>query len=184
MSQYADNIQLLLGPRIESAYGRKEADSLYWQMALRALQDKTRLIVENVGEDFVAYLCTPWAAKDRLDGSGTTLLGWEYGKMREAHPILTGIYMDTSLAGFRFGLMLSVILLVSGIWQRRRHRRQKEKNENIGMWGFLGANLLLQAIWYTMSAAGMMESKNGIVGMLLWYTLLLYSAFCVNEEES
>ena len=52
------------------------------------------------------------------------------------------------------------------------------------MWGFLGANLLLQAIWYTMSAAGMMESKNGIVGMLLWYTLLLYSAFCVNEEES
>ena len=184
MSQYADNIQLLLGPRIESAYGRKEADSLYWQMALRALQDKTRLIVENVGEDFVAYLCTPWAAKDRLDGSGTTLLGWEYGKMREAHPILTGIYRDVSFAGFRFGMALSVILLVSGIWQRRQHRPQKEKNKNPGMWGFLGANLLLQAIWYTMSAAGMMESKNGIVGMLLWYTLLLYSAFCVNEEES
>lgn len=184
MSQYADNIQLLLGPRIESAYGRKEADSLYWQMALRALQDKTRLIVENVGEDFVAYLCTPWAAKDRLDGSGTTLLGWEYGKMREAHPILTGICMDVSFAGFRFGLALSVILLVSGIWQRRQHRPQKEKNKNPGMWGFLGANLLLQAIWYTMSAAGMMESKNGIVGMVLWYTLLLYSAFCVNEEES
>lgn len=52
------------------------------------------------------------------------------------------------------------------------------------MRGFLGANLLLQAIWYTMAAAGMMESKNGIVGMLLWYTLLLYSAFCVNEEKA
>ena len=92
--------------------------------------------------------------------------------------------MDVSFEGFRFGLALSVILLVSGIWQRRQHRPQKEKNKNPGMWGFLGANLLLQAIWYTMSAAGMMESKNGIVGMLLWYTLLLYSAFCVNEEES
>ena len=184
MSQYADNIQLLLGPRIESTYGRKEADSLYWQMALRALQDKTRLIVENVGEDFAAYLCMPWAAKDRLDGSGTTLLGWEYGKIREAHPILTGIYMDVSFAGFRFGLALSMILLASGIWQRRQHRPQKEKNKNPGMWRSLGANLLLQAVWYTMSAAGMLESKNGIVGMLLWYTLLLYSAFCVNEEES
>ncbi len=184
MSQYADNIQLLLGPRIESIYGRKEADRLYWQMALRALQDKTRLIVENVSEDFAAYLCMPWAAKDRLDGSGTTLLGWEYGKIREAHPILTRIYMDASFAGFRFGLALSMILLASRIWQRRQHRPQKEKNKNPGMWGFLGANLLLQAVWYTMSAAGMLESKNGIVGMLLWYTLLLYSAFCVNEEKS
>lgn len=184
MSQYADNIQLLLGPRIESAYGREEADRLYWQMALRALQDKTRLIVENVGEDFVAYLCTPWAAKDRLDGSGTTLLGWEYGKMRKAHPVLTGIYMKFSLTGFRLGLALSVILLGGRLWQRRRHRIPKEKTKNPGMWGFLGANLLLQAVWYTMSAAGMMESKNGIVGILLWYTLLLYSAFGVNEEEA
>lgn len=185
ISRYADNVQLIFGPMTEQAYGRQKADALYWQMALRCLQDRTKEVVTAVSGDFLAYLFTPWRVKDQLDGSGISYSGWNYSKMRSAVPGLTKWYMDYGLVSFRFGIVIALLCGLAGLLFGKcaacaEGRRLPdggplscEDNRRSplgrGIWLFTVVCVLWQALWYTMSGAGMMDYKNVLPVILLWY---------------
>lgn len=170
ISQYADNVQLVFGPMVERAYGREHADELYWQMAIRCLGDRTREIVTAVGKDFVAYLFAPWKVKDQLDGSGLSYSGWNYGKMRTAVPKWTRWYMDYGLVSFRFGIVAAVLYGLT--FFTGSVTTSAGKKERKGIWLFSAICVLSQVLWYTLSAAGMMDYKNVLSVIQLWYAAI------------
>lgn len=167
ISQYADNVQLVFGPMVEAAYGQEEADRLYWNMALQCVKDRTKETLQAIGEDLKAYLCPPWVVKDQLDGAGLSYSGWNYGKMRSAAPALTKWYVNYGLYVFRVGI---VIALAYGVLKRLYKKKGRKKR--CGAIILSVSCIILQAVWYTMSGAGMMDYGNVCVITMLWYSII------------
>lgn len=167
ISQYADNVQLIFGPLVQGAYGRKEADSLYWYMAIRCLNDRTKETLQALFEDLKAYLCPQWVVKEQLDGAGLSYSGWNYGQMRTGAPMLTKWYVNYGLFVFRVEIAISI--LYGSIKLFCRKRGEKRRRSVTALFLFC---IILQAVWYTMSGAGMMDYGNVCVVTILWYSVI------------
>ena len=166
ISQYADNVQLVFGPMVETAYGQEEANRLYWYMALRCLKDRTKEILQAIGEDLKAYLCPPLVVKEQLDGAGLSYSGWNYGKMRSAAPALTKWYVNYGLYVFRVGIVIALAYGVLNLYKR------KDRQKQCGTIVLSVSCIILQAVWYTVSGAGMMDYGNVCVVTMLWYSTI------------
>lgn len=179
ISVRADSVQTVFGPIVESAFGKKAADRYYWQMAISCLQVRTKENVETMWQDFAAYFCVPWSLKTQLGSGGRSFSGWNYGQMRENAPVLTGYYVHYSLWMFRIGMLIAVCVTAAGLKGRWRKR--------ISGWMLLTVLCLVwQAVWYTMSGAGMMDYLNVPVTAVLWYTCLTAACRqikCLWEKE-
>ncbi|MBQ8230338.1 MAG: hypothetical protein IJZ34_00200 [Lachnospiraceae bacterium] len=167
ISQYADNVQLIFGPLVEGAYGREEADRLYWYMAIRCLNDRTKETLQALFEDLEAYLCPPWVVKEQLDGAGLSYSGWNYGQMRAAAPMLTKWYVNYGLFVFRVEIGISVLYGIIKLFCRKRGEKRRRSVTALFLFCFI-----LQAVWYTMSGAGMMDYGNVCVVTILWYSAI------------
>ena len=167
ISQYADNVQLVFGPMVENAYGREVADELYWNMALRCLKDRTKETLQAIGEDLKAYLCPPWVVKEQLDGAGLSYSGFHYGKMRSKVPELTKWYVTYGLYVFRVGIVIALAYGVCKLVFKKKGRKMR-----YGPAVLSASCMILQAVWYTMSGAGMMDYGNVCIVTMLWYSTI------------
>ena len=169
ISAHADLVQTSFGPMVEEAYGKDKADEMYWQMAINCFTVRTKEVITAIGEDFVAYLFTPWQGKSHLDGSGLSYSGWHYDKMRTETPKLTRWYVDYGLISFGIGMILVVCLeIVKCI--KARHIRVTGCRAGCSLPLLC---VLFQVVWYTMAGAGMMDYRNVPVVILLWYYVLI-----------
>ena len=167
ISQYADNVQLIFGPLVENAYGLEEADRLYRYMAIRCLNDRTKETLQALFEDLQAYLCPPWVVKEQLDGAGLSYSGWNYGQMRNASPVLTKWYVNYGLFVFRVEIGISVLYGIIKLFGRKRGEKRRCSVAALSI-----SCIILQAVWYTMSGAGMMDYGNVCVVTILWYSAI------------
>ena len=167
ISQYADNVQLIFGPMVEEAYGREEADRLYWYMGIRCLNDRTKEILQALFEDLAAYLSPPWVVKDQLDGAGLSYSGWNYGQMRGRAPVLTKWYVNYGLFVFRVEIGIAFVYGIAKLLCRKRGEKRRRS-----VAALLLSCIILQAVWYTMSGAGMMDYGNVCVVTILWYSAI------------
>lgn len=165
ISDYADQVQTVFGPLVEGNYGQDKANDLYIQMARSCLEYRTKEVLTAIGEDFVAYVSPVWMVKEQLDGAGLTYTGYHYDKMRENTPLLTKWYVHYGLSGFRAAFLLAVVCGCGKLYDTCRKRHFK----GVTVVGMLMVVVLLQAFWYTMSGAGMMEYGNVCVIQMLWY---------------
>ncbi len=165
MTWHADDVQRKFGPLVEEAYGRKEADRLYFRMAFSCLKVRTKEVLLAVGEDFAAYLLAPFAIPVQLNGKGLSLSGWNYSKMRCRMPRFTGLFIGYGAVAVRIGLLLALVIL---FLQRKGSPKEKQERNVL----FLSC-MLLQAVWYTFSCAGMMDYGNVPFVIQFWYILLL-----------
>jgi hypothetical protein len=113
--------------------------------------------------DFVEY-----AAGIALKGDREGLW-YLYDKMRENAPKITKVYVNWGLSVFRTALLFAVVCGVSACIL---NRKQKKRN-SIGLLIMLSGCVLLHALWYTMSGAGMMEYGNVCVIQMLWYCAIV-----------
>lgn len=176
MTWHADDVQRKFGPLVEEAYGRKEADRLYFQMAFSCLKVRTKEVLSAIGEDFAAYLLAPFAIPVQLNGTGLSLSGWNYGKMRCRMPHFTGLLIGYDAVAVRIGMLL--ILVIFFLQRKAAHKGaqgtpqgvpRKKQERNVL---FLSC-MLFQAVWYTFSGAGMMDYGNVPFVIQFWYILLL-----------
>lgn len=177
ISAKSDRVQTVFGPMVESAYGKEAADRYYWQMARQCFEVRTKEIVGTIWQDFTAYLCVPLSLKCQLDGGGLSFSGWNYGQMREHAPVLTRYYVHYSLWMFRIGMVIAACVALAAFVKKRKEKRKGRCRGLLlaAVW------LLLPAVWYTMSGAGMMDYLNVTPVTAIWYTCLP-AAFAVLEK--
>lgn len=178
VDRYADNVKLVLGPLLENAFGKEQADAYYLQMAWQCFTDRTKEILPGILEDFTSYLFTPFAIDYQLSGGGYSYSGWNFDRMWEQGKILTGYYVKHSLNGFMVGFVILLASLI-GQWPDR-----KKRVDGAGLFLLCVVCALTQTIWYTMSGACMMDYKNVPVIVLLWYACVLLGLKKLTGEET
>lgn len=162
ISERADEVQLTFGPLLEERFGREKANVYYWNMAMQCMQVRTRENLAAIGKDLMSYFCVPVSLKMQLNGMSGSYSGWNYGRMREAMPVLTKYYVRYSLWFFVIaGVCLAGIAVTAKPGMR----------ETGG--AMLTAAVIFQVLWYTMSGAGMMDYMNVPVVTALWFGGLL-----------
>lgn len=173
IDKYADNVKILLGPLFEEAFGREQANTYYWKMALRCFSDRTKEILPRITEDFLCYLFTPFAIMYHFEGGGYSYTGWNFDRMWQQHRTLTSIYVEYSLYSFSIGMAVVLLyLLIRGIYQRRC-RAEKKRLPEKGIPVLCLLCMLTQTVWYTMSGTYMMDYKNVPLLLMLWYVCIL-----------
>ena len=177
IDQYADNVKLVMGPLFEEAFGKEQANSYYWQIALRCFSDRTKEILPRIGEDFVSYLFTPFAIVYQLSGGGYSYSGWNFDRMWEQEKALTSFYVEYSMYSFVVGMaILLIYLLVEYVGKKKRPNVNGEMLLCI-------LCVLSQAIWYTMSGTYMMDYKNVPLIILLWHSVIIWGVEKINGCE-
>lgn len=175
----AEAVQRDFGPMVEQAYGKERALQLYAQMAKASLEVRTKDVLHEMWEDLKAYICTPLGVYGQLRGAEQiSYSGWNYKNMSEQCPQITRPYVFCG-----FGLWFAEIFCFAGVVVRRlllwkkEGESDKEKTHSHAFFWIAGLCVLSQAVWYTMSGAGMMDYLNVPVITVLWYALPIYLIF-------
>ncbi len=166
ISWHADNVINEFGPLIEGQYGADRAQELYWQMIKTSSDIHTKDIVIAVGRDALAYSVPPIMFMESLvNGGFESYFGRNYEIMKTQKPGLTKEYIDFSNWWFVAGIVFSGILLLG--FRKRLKLEQPIKTTFF----LLSAGVIIA--YYTLSGAGIMDYKNSIFIMTLWYGWML-----------
>ena len=173
ISWHVDNVINEFGPLIENQYGVEKAQKLYWEMIKIASDIHTKDIVFAMGSDVLSYSFPPiMFMKTLTDGGKESYFGRNYEIMKAKMPALTKEYVHFSNWWFVAGIVLSGILWIcSGI----------KINLRIPVLLLLSAGVMIG--YYTLSGAGIMDYKNAIFVMMLWYAWMLKIIKESNKHE-
>ncbi len=185
----ADQVAEEFGPRVEAAYGLKEARRLYREMAFRCFDLRTKEKLTEIGQDFLAYFAAPWCVWKQLVGSweGLSYSGWNYRIMTALFPVLTKWYVRAGYSGLCAGLAGALLLKILDRQSRKSLSRVSAKNPAKRGWPLVVLAVicvLWQAAWYTMSGAGMMDFCNVPGIFVFWYFGIPISLKTTSEEPS
>lgn len=174
ISKYADNVKTVLGPLLEDAFGKKQANAYYWEMGLRCLSDRTKEVVSRIVADFIAYLFPPASVGWQLSGGGVSYSGWNFDRMWEQAKPLTGFYVEYSVGSHIVGMLFAMLtFLVKKTKYSKTVGYPKTAICKGSIW-LVGICMLMQAVWYTMSGTYMMDYKNVPIIIILWYACILW----------
>ncbi len=166
VSRDPEKVLTEFGIRLEEAYGKEAAQSLYWDMAGTALQVRTREIAADIAGDFLSYCFPPVSLGLALRGESVSLNGWNYGEMAQRTPVLARYYVSYSCRAFP---VLVVLLTVGWALDLKRCGKCGKGEEGFGAiaaWSAAGA--FLAAAWYTLSRAGMQDCRNAAWIQMAW----------------
>ncbi len=174
ISWHADNVINEFGPLIENYYGVEKAQKLYWEMVKISSNIHTKDIVFAVTSDVLSYSVPPiMFMKSLADGGNESYFGRNYEIMKSQRPGLTKEYVHFSNWWFVVVIILSGILWIC--------LGEKIKHPRILVLLLLSAGVLIG--YYTLSGAGIMDYKNAIFIMMLWYSWMLKMIKENNKNE-
>lgn len=177
ISCYSENVKLIFGPLVETHYGKRRANELYWEMSIRCLGDRTKEVVGPIVTDLAAYSCAPISVLRQLKGNGLSFSGSNYDRMHGKTPALKKWYVYYSLYLFWVGL---VLFLIKGIVNFFRKDKTLYYRKFVV---FCVLNAVVQIVWYTMSGAGMMDYRNVLFTTVIWYGCLLIGYRMYDRKE-
>ena len=180
IAQHPEMVIYEFGPMVEATYGKERADDFYWHMSKKALSLDTRNIVGNIMEDTVAYLCPPLTMFLQLHGMdvGEAYTGWNYGRMKDYAPVLTGNYVNYSLSAWCILLVLCALL---GILSEREKKATDKSNKKQWIGLYLGTVSIAVNLWYVMTSGNMQDYKKVMLNSILWAFLYAWMA-CKSSE--
>lgn len=172
LSTYPETVIYEFGPGIEAMFGKEEANNIYFEMAKRTWQLDTKNICVNILKDGMAYICPPFTAYLQLHGMGNSYTGWNYGRMKDYAPGITGYYMEYALNAWLYIWVAGVILRILSVCGVTEKKEEKKKNVfSTTLYGgtiALGVNL-----WYVVMSGNMQDYKKVIVCSLFWAMLFV-----------
>lgn len=158
ISHRVDAVERDFIPALEKRYGRERAKQLCMQMARSCLKYRTREITAEILTDLKDYLLVPFTIEGNLKGEGSSLTGWNYGRMKAHTPVLVKYYYQYAF------LELPVLLLVS-LLLRFLQRRNKVSAE----WKLLLFSGIFYAAWYALKSNIPMDHKLVLPVLFIWY---------------
>lgn len=196
-AEWLDKREDLVGeefyPLLVETYGKEKAVKLCVRMGRSCLEVRTKEVLGEIGRDFKDYLLLPFTIENNLRGEGTSLTGWNYGRMKEHTPVLVKYY-------YRYGIfVLPVLLLVSvllwcmerggrsGRFLREKSSGERTEGSSPGRrtekgipteWKFALFTLLLYAFWYTMRSNIPVDYKFGLPILFFWYLASVSGLLC------
>lgn len=182
-----ENVITVFGPAMDRAYGREMAASVYRQMAKVSWEVRTKDVVYEIAADAAAYFCPQISVQYHLSGKGVSYSGWNYSRMQEHTPALSGFYVDYSLKCWNAAAVLSLLLLF--LQKALKIRRKGRKALGPAHKGTALTVLLTVAVWtfwYTMSGSGMQDYRNVLPVTALWTVFILigWEAGAADDEKA
>lgn len=171
LAMYPEKVIYEFGPVLEQTYGKERAEEIYLEMSKTAISLDTKNIVLNMAREGAAYVCPPLTMLLQLKGVGVSYTGWNYGRMKDYAPELTGYYVNYALYTWVCVFGLSVVL-----WWLNRNTGQEGRVCKQKMWtgGFIGTVSLVINLWYVMCSGNMQDYKKVIVNSVLCAFLVIW----------
>jgi len=167
--QREEAVENYFGPLMEKAYGEKEANRIYLQMARRCFMDRTKAIVTEIARDFADYAMIPFTIEKNLKGEGTSLTAWNYGRMKACAPELVRYY-------FRYSLYILPVLLLGSLLVCCGKMSSEVKT-------FVGT-AVIYALWYTLRSNKPIDYKLVLPIIVIWYLLAVWGLMKQEEEKA
>lgn len=176
VARYADEMERMLQPQIETVLGEERAQELYWEAAKTVFAYNKRNIVHAVVWDVVSYTVPPIATQMLLEGRGNdSYVGRNYEIMRQKTPGLTKWYVDYSCWWFAVGIGVALVTEVLLLCCKRKFRVYPPIICIVTAAVFVG--------WYVMQGAGIWDYKNAPVVVAIWgLWMILQISRTVDEE--
>ena len=162
-SQYPEVIDYEFGPKLQGVYGVEEANHIFWQMACANIGVSTKKVVESIGKDLMWNINPILGFQISLKNNGTTLVGWNYGRLQDHTPLITKYYVKVSMISWNIMCSLGILLYIYS-WIKRR---QEEKCGTFGVKYLITASAVSMILWYTL-VCSMQDYKQMMPVILLW----------------
>jgi len=179
MSQAPELVDTQFGPILEEKYGRKEANRMYWEMALTSFASGSKQTLKNISRDFLANLCPQAGFQVSLADNENTLNGWNYARLTDQSPVAAKYYLKVSMAGWNFMCLWGVL---QWIFQTAARIRQKKTNQSGKIWSVVLISLLGMTVWYTMSR-GMQDYKYVMMNSFFWLMPVIRGYLCIIKKR-
>lgn len=172
----SQNMLSLLMPEMEKGLGVERARKYYIEISRLVWDMNYFQVCYEMLWDAVGNVVPPVALQELLDGRGYISAGpRNYETMRQECPVLTKYYMQYAAWWFVTGSLLAALVFGAERIQKQRLRI------------FSGVICLLSAVamvvWYTMSAAGAWDYKDGLFAGALWIIWMIGMAVKGTEER-
>lgn len=166
ISWYADRVRTQFGPLVEKATGLERAGQLYRQMAKTCFEIHTKEIAGAMLYDTAAYTFSPVFLGESLRGrGGYSFSGRNYEIMKAAAPGLTRSYVRYGSWWFLIGIVLGAAGFAV--------RSPGNKLDRLGPVVLLVVSCMAMTAFYTLSGAGIMDYKNTLFVVILWYAWMM-----------
>lgn len=176
-SLYPERIMYEFGPRLELALGKEQANTLYWQMAKDSFLIGKKDALWAIGRDILINIAGPIGIQIQWMGKGISYAGWNYGRLLEYTPALTGYYV--SFAKYSFDFMLLMMLTVCLLLKGSRKAALLDK--------FYWLVLLVigvMTIWSTMTGNGMQDYLKVVPINVCWCLLPVWGCtMCIKNTK-
>lgn len=171
-----DNMDRIMKPLMEAAFGSGQADAYYREIAENAWTHRASVILTHMRWDVLGYGMTPVILQEQLRGGCyDSYSGRNYEIMRNHTPSLTKHYVRYSCWWFGVCIVLALLLTVAYCAQAKGFIW---RDLGKGLWVcILSAGVLVA--WYTMQGSGIMDYKASFAVSSLW---LIWALTAMREE--
>lgn len=108
ISRFENKVVDEFGPKMEQAYGEKEARRHYLAMTKSTITQRTKEVCLDILADARDYALIPYTEMRNLKGIGTSETGWNYRKWMEHSGLVERAY-------WWYGRAISLLLAVAGL---------------------------------------------------------------------
>ena len=162
----AEQMQYVIGPLVETAYGLEVADNLYMEAVKNQFSYNKKAIFKAVTGDFLGYALTPYSTMSYITGQEGAAFGKLYSLMSVSYPHMVYTYYCISFVAL---FLLTMAALLKAV--KEKVVVQKEKMKKIL---FFAAIILYQALWYAI------VNVQGVDYRYVLLNVVLFSLFAVS----
>ncbi len=167
ISTFPEKVIYEFGPQMDKELGYEAANNLYKDMVKKTLEMDTKYVITNILKDGGAYLCPPLTMYLQLHGVGSSYTGWNYGRMKDHSPRLTDLYVEISLNGWIYLMIISVVLYILGAFPKEWKPKVRREGAHRSMLLCFLAGLVIN-VYYVMASGHMQDYKKVLVISALW----------------
>lgn len=171
------NMERVLKPAVEGAFGKGKAQEYYRMMADVACRLRWPRIVRQIGWDALIYAMPLAVLQEQLKGVGyESCSGRNYEIMGISHPVLTKYYMSYGCWWFVTAFTgTAAFLILAAVSGRKPVQR---KTWVLGMGFLVSAGVIL--VYYVMRGAGIADYMDTSALSVVWTAAAL---FCMGEKQ-
>ena len=166
-NKYPERMTLILGEKVDGAYGRSRAREIYGELAKAAWKVRLKRTLREMLGDVAGYALVPAAQLGMMDGSThSSYFANDYEIMRMKHPVLTSLYVRYGGWLFSGALVISLLMMVSRmVLEKAKQRRGYLRLAA----AFIGIGCMF-VLFYALRGGGVMDYKNVLPVTVLWAT--------------